>query len=215
MNKLSSSHSPLVRRLLVGLLLLVACCGALQAQVAIPGTRVQYTFPSKWRFLSTQKIDQNTTLYHYYYTSKIVVSKGDTALPYLRIRVRKNYTGTIYDYVYDTDEIHSEGVDIPEDYSWTIPGYFAPGGEADAAIARSLSVRITYDVYAYNVFDNNKEERVRENCVAVNKLPAITIGEEKTELQRGQSTTITLTVKPTYIYVLYDDELNNPTLTIE
>ena len=77
MNKLSSSHSPLVRRLLVGLLLLVACCGALQAQVAIPGTRVQYTFPSKWRFLSTQKIDQNTTLYHYYYTS------------------------TIYDYVYD------------------------------------------------------------------------------------------------------------------
>jgi hypothetical protein len=101
MNKLSSSHSALVRRLLVGLLLLVACCGALQAQVAIPGTRVQYTFPSKWRFLSTQKIDQNTTLYHYYYTSKIVVSKGDTALPYLRIRVRKNYTGTIYDYVYD------------------------------------------------------------------------------------------------------------------
>lgn len=124
-------------------------------------------------------------------------------------------TGTIYDYVYDTDEDHSEGVDIPEDYSWTIPGYFAPGGEADAAIARSLSVRITYDVYAYNVFDNNKEVRVRENCVAVNKLPAITIGEEKTELQRGQSTTITLTVKPTYIYVLYDDELNNPTLTIE
>ena len=38
---------------------------------------------------------------HYYYTAKILVSKGDTALPYLRIRVRKNYTGTLYDYVYD------------------------------------------------------------------------------------------------------------------
>ena len=124
-------------------------------------------------------------------------------------------SGTIYDYVYDTDEAHSEGVDLPEDNSWTMPGYFAPGGEADAAIARHLSVRITYDVYAYNVFDNNKKVRVRENCVAVNKLPAITIGEEEAELQRGQSTTIRLTVKPTYIYVLYDDELNNPTLTIE
>ncbi len=88
-------------RALIGLILMMACGTMLQAQVAIPGTKVQYTFPSKWNFLNSKKVDKNTTVYHYYYTSNILVSKGDTALPFLRIRVRKNYTGTLYDYVYD------------------------------------------------------------------------------------------------------------------
>lgn len=90
-----------LRRALPFLLLMFLSGAALQAQVAIPGTKVQYTFPSKWNYLTSKKVDQNTTVYHYYYTAKILVSKGDTALPYLRIRVRKNYTGTLYDYVYD------------------------------------------------------------------------------------------------------------------
>ena len=89
------------RRALIGLILMMACGTMLQAQVAIPGTKVQYTFPSKWNFLNSKKVDKNTTVYHYDYTSNILVSKGDTALPFLRIRVRKNYTGTLYDYVYD------------------------------------------------------------------------------------------------------------------
>ena len=119
-------------------------------------------------------------------------------------------SGTIYDFTTDTDTEHSEGVELLED-GWTIPGFFAPGGEDDAAIGRHLSVRFTYDVYACDVFNNNKV-RVRENCVAVNSLPPITIGEA--DLQRGQSTTITLTVKPTYLYQLSESELNNPTITI-
>lgn len=101
MNNLIPSRFIHLRWLLVGLLLIVASAASVQAQVAIPGTRVQYTFPTKWHFLSSQKVDKNTTVYHYYYTDKILVSKGDTALPFLRIRVTKNYTGTLYDYVYD------------------------------------------------------------------------------------------------------------------
>lgn len=129
---------------------------------------------------------------------------GDADLP----------SGTIYDCAADTDPNHSDGVDLPEDNSWVIPGYFAPSGAAEAAIGRHLSVRFTYDVYAYDVFDNNKKVRVREDCVSVNRLPAVTIGKEKADLKRGQSTTITLTVKPTYLYQLAEEELNNPTIVV-
>lgn len=100
MNNLATPSSRRLRRVLLLFVALLAAA-ALQAQVAIPGTKVQYTFPSKWNYLSSQKIDKNTSVYHYYYTSNIIVAQGDTALPYLRIRVTKNYTGTLYDYVYD------------------------------------------------------------------------------------------------------------------
>ena len=72
-----------------------------QTQVTIPGTKVKFSFPGKWNYLKADKVDKNTTVYFYYYSSRILVSKGDTALPYLRIRVRKNYTGDLVDYVYD------------------------------------------------------------------------------------------------------------------
>ncbi len=80
---------------------LLLCGMAVQAQVAIPGTKVQYTFPSKWKFLSSQKIDANTQQFLYYYAAKPVASKGDTTLPFLRIVVRKNYTNPIFDFVFD------------------------------------------------------------------------------------------------------------------
>lgn len=135
------------------------------------------------------------------YTTAVVAGNAD--LP----------SGTIYDCTTDTDPDHSDGVELSEvKDSWIIPGYFAPG--AEAAIGRHLSVRFTYDVYAYDVFNSNKKVRVREDCVSVNKLPAVTIGKEKADLKRGQSTTITLTVKPTYLYQLAEEELNNPTIVV-
>ena len=86
---------------LLCLLFAVVASGMAQSQVTIPGTKVKYTFPGKWNYLKADKVDKNTTVYFYYYSSRILVSKGDTALPYLRIRVRKNYTGDLVDYVYD------------------------------------------------------------------------------------------------------------------
>ena len=79
----------LLRCALPFLLLMLLSGAALQAQVAIPGTKVQYTFPSKWNYLTSKKVDQNTTVYHYYYTAKILVSKGDTALPYLLLHGKR------------------------------------------------------------------------------------------------------------------------------
>ena len=75
--------------------------GAAHAQVSIPGTKVKFTFPSKWKYLSTEKVDANTQRYLYYYSDKAIAAKGDTTLPFLRIVVRKNYTAPIYDFVFD------------------------------------------------------------------------------------------------------------------
>jgi hypothetical protein len=47
---------------------------------------------------------------------------------------------------------------------------------------------------------------VRENCVAVNSLAGIDLS----TVTRGKKTTLTLTVEPTYLYQLSDDELDNP-----
>jgi len=85
----------------VSVVLLAALCGVAEAQVAIPGTKVQYTFPSKWKYLSTEKIDANTTQFLYFYSAKTIASQGDTTLPFLRIVVRKNYTDPIYDFVFE------------------------------------------------------------------------------------------------------------------
>lgn len=72
-----------------------------KAQVAIPGTRVQYKFPSKWKYLSSEKVDANTTQFLYYYNAKVVASKGDTTLPFLRIYVKKNYTKSVFDFAFE------------------------------------------------------------------------------------------------------------------
>ena len=71
------------------------------AQVTIPGTRVQFSFPSKWKYLESEKRDANTTQYLYYYSATDVVDDGDTALPFLRIVVRSNYSSQLTDFVYD------------------------------------------------------------------------------------------------------------------
>jgi len=89
------------RFLAVAVVMLAALCGMTQAQVAIPGTKVQYTFPSKWKYLSTEKIDANTTQFLYFYNAKTVAADGDTTLPFLRIVVRKNYSNPIYDFVFE------------------------------------------------------------------------------------------------------------------
>lgn len=72
------------------------------AQLHIPDTRVTFQFPNGgWKYLETQQVDENTTLYLYSYCAKTVTdSKGDTILPFLRIYVKQNYTGSIYNLIF-------------------------------------------------------------------------------------------------------------------
>lgn len=87
-----------------------------------------------------------------------------------------------------------------------VEGYFAPKTD----VANNLVLQCTYDVYDKNVTTEHPEGNlVRHNCVAVNKLPASRI-----EVGTDKRTLLTLTVNPTYLYVLSDPDLDNPTITI-
>lgn len=107
---------------LMAVLFIVLLGGSAQAQVSIPGTKVKFTFPSKWKYLNTEKVDANTQRYLYYYSDKLVIAKGDTALPFLRIYVRKNYTAPIFDFVFDryskepyqSLSDYTEGIGLPK-----------------------------------------------------------------------------------------------------
>lgn len=69
----------------------------------------------------------------------------------------------------------------------------------------------TYDVY------DKKGNLIRKDCVATNKID---IGEhffsglQHGYLQRGYIYTLNLKVKPTYLYMLSDPDLDNPTVTV-
>jgi hypothetical protein len=76
-----------------------------------------------------------------------------------------------------------------------IDGCFAP------TLSGNLTLTTSYDVY------DRYGNLVRANCTATNKLPIL-------EATRGQRLQLNLTVSPTYLYVLSDPDLDNPTIKI-
>lgn len=101
-----------------------------------------------------------------------------------------------------------EGELLPMINDKTVDGYFAPFQDD---IANALVLRCTYDVYDKNVTTEHPDGNlVRANCVAENKLP-----ENRVTAGVNQRTLLTITVNPTYLYVLSEPDLDNPTITIE
>ena len=92
------------------------------AQIRIPETSVSFDFPNGgWKYLQTNKLSNETVLYLYSYSAEDVVdSSGDTIVPFMRIYVRKNYDGTVYDLAYSRfmvqpfqsldEKLHKNGV---------------------------------------------------------------------------------------------------------
>jgi len=76
-----------------------------------------------------------------------------------------------------------------------IDGCFAP------TLSGNLTLTTSYDVY------DRYGNLVRANCTATNKLPNL-------EATRGQRVQLNLMVSPTYLYVLSDPDLDNPTIKI-
>ena len=74
-----------------------------------------------------------------------------------------------------------------------VPGYFTLGNNKNA----ELVIESVYDVY-------DKDGLVREDCHAVNKINGL-VG----SLKRGDKKIIKITVNPTYLYVLTDDDSGN------
>ena len=100
----------------------------------------------------------------------------------------------------DSDEIiifnSDEGVALDKTTPLDINACFAP------TLSANLTLVTTYDVY------DSKGNLIRENSTATNKLPNL-------EAIRGQRVQLYLTVNPTYLYVLSEPDLDNPTITVE
>ncbi len=113
-------------------------------------------------------------------------------------------TGLTNDYV--SLPVSEGGVILSATEAKEVEGYFAPKTD----VANNLVLQCTYDVYDKNVTTKHPEGNlIRQNCEAVNKLPASII-----EVGTDKRTLLTLTVNPTYLYVLSDPDLDNPTITI-
>ena len=87
----------------------------------------------------------------------------------------------------------------------TFVGHFMPDG------ITTLVLTSVYDVYD----KNDKGNLIRKDCKATNtmKLSELLTGQEKT--RRGSRYTINMTIKPTYLYMLSEPDLDNPTVTVE
>ena len=77
--------------------------------------------------------------------------------------------------------------------------------DINACFAPTLSDKLTM-VTTYDVYDR-KGNLIRENSTATNKLPNLAA-------VRGQKVQVNLTVNPTYLYVLSEPDLDNPTIKI-
>ena len=66
-------------------------------------------------------------------------------------------------------------------------------------LSNNLTMVTTYDVY------DRKGNLIRKNCTATNKVPNL-------EAARAQQVQLNLTVNPTYLNVLSDPDLDNPTV---
>lgn len=162
---------------------------------------------SKMRFIKVKKLELQSTCELTGVT--VTLTPAATDVKYTTKPVSSDgtvQTGTLYDFT--TDEANVNGKDITVNGT-VFPGFFAP--DDGAQVAKSLSLVCTYDVYAIDACNNKIGTRVREDCVAVNSLSGVTA---LASLSRGKKTTVNLTVEPTYLYQLSDDELDNPTIVV-
>ena len=77
-----------------------------------------------------------------------------------------------------------------------------------------LTVTVTYDIYDWNTEGDEDGNLIRYNCEATNTIP-LNLIDRFTEAERGKIYTLNLAVKPTYLYVMSDPDLNNPTIAVE
>lgn len=91
-----------IKRWVLAAVMLLAM-GSAEAQLTIPGTGVSFQLDNQeWQYLRTYKLDDGAKVYLYGYVGEVLVEpQGDTALPSLRIYVRENYNGDVYQLAYD------------------------------------------------------------------------------------------------------------------
>lgn len=81
-------------------------------------------------------------------------------------------------------------------------GHFMPTG------ITKLILTSTYDVY------DRKGNLIRVNCKATNTMVLKDMLTDQTVTERGKRYTINMTIQPTYLYMLSEPDLDNPTVII-
>lgn len=103
----------------------------------------------------------------------------------------------------------AEGHWLTTDYSHTsLLTHFVPYQ------VTKLVVTCTYDVYDWDTSKNANGNLIRTDCTATNTIP-LSLIDRFTEAERGKIYTLNLAVKPTYLYVMSDPDLDNPTVSVE
>ncbi len=151
---------------------------------------------------------------------KLRTLTSDGKSPYMAnvtITLRANDTGTNpisdSDISYDPEGIvysetdgviysNSTGFLLDTDWSMFL-GNFMPNGVS------KLILTSTYDVY------DTKGNLVRKDCEATNTLLISELFSGQTVSNRGWKYKVMLTINPTYLYVMSDPDLDNPTVTVE
>ena len=85
----------------------------------------------------------------------------------------------------------------------TFVGHFMPDG------ITTLVLTSVYDVY------DTKHNLIRKDCKATNTMKLSELLTDQATTLRGSRYTINMTIKPTYLYMLSEPDLDNPTVTVE
>ena len=96
----------------------------------------------------------------------------------------------------------NDGITLTADYQ-EFQGHLMPFG------VTKIKLISTYDVY------DKKGNLIRQNCTATNTIDIANLFSGQTETLRGRRYTINLTINPTYLYMLSEPDLNDPTVVVE
>lgn len=181
--------------------------------------RVDNSEPYKYASLRTIKL-RRLELMSYTYTHEnlsdltVMKKKGEIAV---NLNTNTTSTSPIDGTIFFTPDVTSEDMDpvllfdgekeLKSNEYTTETGYvpyFNLGGSGKVLYV----LRSTYDVY------DNKNNLIRKGCVAENTIVPLERFNIK-QLARGSKYTLQLTVMPTYLYVLSEPDLDNPTISVE
>ena len=96
----------------------------------------------------------------------------------------------------------NDGITLTNEYQ-PFQGHLMPFG------VTKIKLISTYDVY------DKKGNLTRQNCTATNTIDIANLFSGQTETLRGRRYTINMTINPTYLYMLSEPDLNDPTVVVE
>ncbi len=117
----------------------------------------------------------------------------------------ENKTIALYEKTNEQDDL---GVKVPVNDYYDFLGCLVP------AASNNFVLKTTYDVYDNNITTEHPNGNlIRKGCVAENQIRSGIVNNFPI-LQAGELFTVRLLIKPTFLYVLSEPDLDNPTITI-